>query len=238
MRKFSNSEQAVIRRLVSHAKTSLSYVLINVYNDVFFQRKVEYKNGQLVFYREIDTIHDVDDFLSIEKEIIDTSFLIAYLKENRYIYLIDDNSIGDGLKEVGGFIKEGLTPISKDLDKRVCAILDEAMNHRVFVSTDLIQLVDDNFKTLEEQALEESRKQTEYSRKSFVVAMIALAISVLIPLLTALFSKNEVVLNESQFERLISESGNKDDVEYIEQNDSNTIRLDTVSLDSSSIIKK
>ena len=238
MKKFSKSEQAVIRRLVSHATTSLSYVLINVYNDVFYQRKVEYKNGQLVFYNDIDKIPNVDYLLSIEKEIIDTSFLIGYLKENRYIYLIDDNSTGDGIKEVGDFIKEDLTPIYKDLDKQVCAILDEATNHRVFVSTELIQIVVDNFKTLEEQALEESRKQTDYSRKSFVVAMIALAISILIPFFTALFSKNVVVLNESQFERLISESGNKDDVKYIELSDSNTIRLDTVSQDSNAIMKK
>ena len=234
MRTFSKNEQIVIRRLVAHATTSLSYVLINVYNDVFYQRKVEYKSGQLVFYKDIDSLHNVDDLLSIEKEIIDTSFLIGYLKDNRYIYLIDDNSTGDGLKEVGGFFKDGLTPISKDLDKRVCAILDEAMNHRVFVSTDLIQLVNDNFKTLEEQALEESRKQTEYSRKSFVVAMIALAISIIIPLVTALFSNNEVVINESQFEQLMSERDNNV-ISPIEQSCPNTI--DTVSNDSSAIKK-
>ena len=236
MRKFSKSEQDVTRRLVAHATTSLSYVLINVYNDVFYQRKVEYKNSQLVFYKDIDSLQNVDDLLSIEKEIIDTSFLIGYLKDNRYIYLIDDNSTGDGLKEVGGFIKDGLTPISKDLDKRVCAILDEAMNHRVFVSTDLIQLVNDNFKTLEEQALEESRMQTEYSRKSFIVAMFALAISIIIPLITSLLSKNEVVIKESQFEQLISDRGSFD-VSSIEQKNSSTINLDTVSNDSSAIKK-
>ena len=48
--------------------------------------------------------------------------------------------------------------------------------------------------------------------------------------------KNEVVLNESQFERLIRESCNKD-VELIEQSNSSTIVLDTTSLDSSAIMK-
>ena len=236
MRKFSKREQDVISRLVSRSKASLSYVLINAYNDVFYQRRVEYKNGQLVFYKDIDDLRHVDDLLAIEKEIIDTSFLIEYLKEERFIYLIDDNSIGDGLKEVGGFIKEGLTPISKDLDKRVCAILDEAMNHRVFVSADLIQLVEDDFKTLEEQALEESRKQTEYSRKSFLVAMIALVISIIIPLLTALFSKNEVLLNESQFEQLIRDRDNSD-VSCIEQSN-RSIDIDTALNDSIALKKK
>ena len=68
MRKFSNSEQNVIRRLVSHATASLSYVLINEYNDVFYQRKVEYKSGQLVFYKDIATFHDVDDILSSRED--------------------------------------------------------------------------------------------------------------------------------------------------------------------------
>ena len=234
MRKFSKSEQDVLRRLVSHATASLSYVLINVYNDVFYQRSVEYKNGQLVFYKDINTLRDVDDLLAIEKEIIDTSFLIGYLKENRYIYLIEDSSTGDGLKEVGGFIKEGLTPISKDLDKRVCAILDEAMNHRVFVSPDLIQLEKDNFKSLEEQALEEAHKQTEYSRKSFLIAMIALVISIITPLLTALFSKSEVLINESQFEQMIK-GRNNFDVSCVEPSNQSTVIVDTALNDSLTI---
>lgn len=204
MRKFSIKEQEDIRRLVFHAKSSLSYVLINVYNDVFYQKKVEYNKGQLVFY-----VHDMasistDIILAIEKDIIDTSFLIEYLKVNRYIYLIDDNSTGDELKSVGGFIKDGLIAISKDLDKRASSILDEAMNRRVFVSNDLVQLVVDNFKTIEDQALEESREQTRLSRNSFVLAMIALAISVIVPIVTAFFSSNEVSISKPQFEQIIN----------------------------------
>ena len=183
-------------------KSSLSYVLINVYNDVFYKKKVEYKDGELWFYRkhsDLDGLNCVDELLSIEKEIIEVSFLIEYLKKTRLIYIIDDNTQeGNYLTSVGGFIKDGLMPIRKALDKTVCSILDEAMNNRVFVSTDLIQLVNDNFKTLEERALEESRKQTKYSRWSFMLALLALVIS----MIAAFFTKNEVTLNEGQFKQL------------------------------------
>ena len=229
MRKFSLKEQNVITSLVNHSKGTLSYVLINVYNDVFYRKNVEYKNGQLVFYRDIDNLNNFDEILSIEKDILDTSFLIRFLKDNRYIYLIDDYSSGGDIKEVGGFIKDGLTPINKDLDKRACEILEEALNHRVFVSEDLIQLVEDGFKTIEEQALEESRLQTSYSRKSFVVAMIALAISLIIPLLTELLSKNEVTLKEDQFERLVTQKGSK--CEQMHKHDGSDLTIkDTIVL--------
>ena len=202
MRKFSNKEQDVIRRLVEQTRNSLSYVLINAYNDIFYSHKVEYTEGNLVFYLEnVSKFSDVDvsQILAIEKEIIDTSFLIEYLIENRYIYLIDDEPSNGKQSSAGGFFKGNLRSVQKSLDKHVCEILDDALSHRVFVSEDLNQLVTNDFKTIDEQALEESRKQTKYSILSFIVAMIALSFSLLIPVI----SSNEIVINNEQFEQLL-----------------------------------
>ncbi|MBP5536685.1 MAG: hypothetical protein J6X62_07840 [Bacteroidales bacterium] len=203
MRRFSLTEQKIIRKLVVDARQSFDYVLANVYNDIFYQRRVKYSNGELVFYLEdINTLSDVGDILSIEKEIIDISILIDYLIKNRYIIIIEDPSSADPLKEIGGFLTEGLTPVGKKIDTNVAKILDDAMNHRAFISEDLVQLVQNNFKTIEDMALDEARKQTNYSRKSVIFAIIAVILSVIIPILSALLSSNVVKLDSGQYEQL------------------------------------
>ena len=203
MRKFSQTEQKIIINLVNHANGNLSYVLANAYNDIFYQRRVKYSNGELVFYLEnVNALSDLDDILSIEKEIIDISILIDYLIKNRYIIIIEDPSSADPLTEIGGFLTNGLTPVGKKIDSNVAKILDNAMNHRAFVSEDLVQLVQNNFKTVEDMALDEARKQTHYSRKSVIFAIIAVVLSVIIPILSALLSSNVVKLDSGQYEQL------------------------------------
>lgn len=202
MRKFSQTEQRTIRNLVSHASGSLSYVLANAYNDIFYQRHVKYSKGKLIFYLEdVNTLNDVDDILSIEKEIIDISFLLDYLIKNRYINVIEDPSSADPLNEVGGFLTDGLTPIEKSIDPIVAKILENALNHRAFISEDLIQLVNNNFKTVEEMSLDEARKQTKYSRMSVLFAIVASVLSLLTTIIP-LLSSNVVKLDTEQYEQL------------------------------------
>ena len=203
MRKFSQTEQRTIRNLVNNASGSLSYVLANAYNDVFYQRRVKYSKGKLIFYLEdVNTLNDVDDILSIEKEIIDISFLLDYLIKNRYINIIEDPSSADPLEEIGGFLADGLTPIEKPIDSSVAKILENALNHRVFISEDLIQLVNNDFKTVEEMALDEARKQTNYSRRSVLIAILAIVLSVLIPIISNIFLSNVVKLDADQYGQL------------------------------------
>ena len=201
MRKFSPKEQVIIRNLVNQAGSSLSYVLANAYNDIFYRHKVEYNNGFLIFYSEDISKITADDILAVEKEIIDTSFLLDFLKENRYIHIIDDDS-QDQLDSIGGFFKDGLESISKKLDAKTSEIIVEALNHRVFISEDLVQLVNNDFKTIEEMALDEAREQTKYSRKSVRYAFIAIILSIIMPFLSSLLSSNVVKLDSKQYEQL------------------------------------
>ncbi len=201
MRKFSPKEQSTIRNLVKQASNSLSYVLANAYNDIFYQHKVEYNNGSLIFYSADISKITTNNILAVEKEIIDTSFLLDYLKENRYIHIIEDDSQNQ-LDSIGGFCKDGLQSISKNLDAKTSNIIVEALNHRVFISEDLVQLVNNDFKTIEEMALDEAREQTKYSRKSVRYAVIAIILSIVIPFLSSLLSSNVVKLDSEQYEQL------------------------------------
>lgn len=202
MRKFSQTEQKIIRNLVNHANGNLSYVLANAYNDIFYKYKVEYHKGYLTFYVQDDSNNIFDYILAVEKEIIDTSFLLGFLKENRYIHIINDDSKNQLDRIEIGDLKKGLKPISKEIDEKTSEIIVEALNHRVFISEDLVQLVNNDFKTIEEMALDEAREQTKYSRKSVRYAVVAIILSMVIPFLSSLLSSNVVKLDSEQYEQL------------------------------------
>jgi len=108
--------------------------------------------------------------------------LIKYLIDNRYIYLIDDNS-QNTIESVGGFLKDGLTPICKEIAPEISDILYKCANHRVFVGQDLIELSQRNFLTVEDETLAEARKQTQISRKALLFSILAVVASILCPIL-------------------------------------------------------
>ena len=214
MRKFNQTEQAIIRKLVKETHEHIDYLLINVYMDIFYQHPVEYNNGSLIFYSQ--GTHSAKEILEIEKKIIDISLLLSFLEENRYIYLIDDNSSeSEKLKNVGGYFTEGLKGIGKKLDPKMSKIIENALNHRAFVSEDLIQLVKNDFKTVEEQTLEEAKKQSRNSHKSVSIAFIAVVISVLIPILSIIFSSNVVKIDSNQYEQLCNRYSNQENYDEL-----------------------
>lgn len=183
MRHFSETEIKTIKSIVEQSSTS-QYVLINAYGDIFYSKKVEFdhNNCQLVFYRDDIESVKLDEILAIEHEILERSILIKYLIDNRYIYLIDDNSENE-ITSVGGFLKDGLISIRKDISKEVSDILYKCANHRVFVGQDLIALFKNGFISIEDATLAEARTQTKISRYTLFVSALALLLSILLPLL-------------------------------------------------------
>ncbi len=163
MRKFSERERNTIQLMINGAKGDYSYLLINVYNDIFYRKKVEYRHGNekswLVFYRANMDALDHKEFLEIENEIMEISLLISYLKTNGLIYLIQNTSVNE-LNKVGGFLKDGLVEVHKELDSNIANILFESLNHRVFVGYTLRDLATNDFKSIEERTLDEAKLQT------------------------------------------------------------------------------
>lgn len=183
MRHFSDNEKDTIKNIVKWSSSS-QYVLINAYNDIFYSKKVEYnhKNSQLIFYRDLNATISHEELLGIEHEILERSILIKYLIDNRYIYLIDDNS-QNSIESVSGFNKGGLTPIGKDIAPEISDILYKCANHRVFVGQDLIELSQRNFLTIEDETLSEAKKQTRISRLALLFSILAVIASILCPIL-------------------------------------------------------
>lgn len=182
MRKFSNLEQTAIRAMVRGVQTSHSYLPINAYQDIFYRKKIGFRDSacELIFYRPIDQI-DHNEILEIESEIIEISLLLGYLEENRLIYYLhEETRPEDKIHKIG--IRENepnVYGISKSMDVGAYDHLVHALNHRIFVSQDLKDMVANNFETIEEKSLKESRKQTKWSIIATVIALIALLVSLL-----------------------------------------------------------
>lgn len=220
MRHFSENEQKVIRNIVAHGRHNYSYVLMNAYLNLFDRYQVTYDHTKqsLVFYVRGTGDIDHELFLSIEDTIIEVSLLLEWLEDNRYIYLIKDND-DIGLQTFSGLNEEGLTPIYKKLDPKIDAILLNALNHRIFVSSDLVKLVDDGFRSYEQMMLDEANnqtqsasKQSEYariqadeSRKQTRNSWIAIGVSILAiiaSIIVSTVSISKVMLVEEQFDMI------------------------------------
>lgn len=168
MRKFSEREQKAIQLMIDKTNGDYSFLLINIYNDIFYRKKVEYRHGkdrsELVFYRASMDEVDHNKFLEIENEIMEISLLISYLRNNGLIYLIENTSVNE-LDTAGGFLKDGLLEVRMDLDSNIANILFASLNHRVFVGYALRDLAANGFKSIEERTLEEAKQQTLETKK-------------------------------------------------------------------------
>lgn len=182
MRKFSNLEQMAIRSMVSGDQNSHSYLPINAYQDIFYQKKIGFRDSacELIFYRHIDQI-DHTEILEMESAIIEISLLLGYLEENRLIYYLhEDTRPEDKNHKIGIRDNEtGVYEIRKSLDEGAYKHLVHAINHRIFVSQELKDMVANDFETIEEKSLKESRKQTKWAIAAAVIALIALLVSLL-----------------------------------------------------------
>lgn len=166
MRKFSLYEQDIIRWVVEQSNGTTFYILINAYKDIFYRKKVKYRPNTdvLIFYRDIDTVEDPNEILSVYSEIVETSLLIDYLFKNRYVQVIE--SADTPIDVIGGFDADRLNPINKPISPEISKILTYSCQNAIFVSQDLKELVDNDFKTIEELSLEEARKQTIAAKES------------------------------------------------------------------------
>lgn len=183
MRHFSQNEQRSIQLLVNNSKQNNTFVLANVYQDVFYQQKVEYSNSELIFYRDINSIR-TEDILSIESFVLEISLLIDYLEKQRYIYIIEEGNVSN-LTTIGGFDKTGLTAVRKHISPEVSSCIERSLNHRVFVGQDLKELVQNKFELIEDKMLSaaedtlcQTKKQSRWAFITMIIALVTMIIAI------------------------------------------------------------
>ena len=191
MRKFSAREQQVIQLMIEGSNHSHNYLPINVYNDIFYRKKVEFLYGEdrsyLVFYRQNTSSVTPNELFEIENDIMEVSLLLSYLCDNGLIYLIEDTDTNK-LSKAGGFLKGGLTAISKELDPKISNILFESLNHRVFVGNTLKEIAANKFKSIEERTLEEAKRQSASAKRQTRLSYIAILIAIVAPIIGSYIS--------------------------------------------------
>lgn len=176
------------------------FVIANLYGDYFHDYKVRYYfgSGQLTFYRNIDSL-ETDDILGVERFIVERTYLIQYLIDNEYIMPVDDEQQNsNGLQYLGEFNTDGLSSIVKRISPEIAKIIDAYSLKRAYISNKLVQLVSNNFLSIEEQMLEEAKKQTDNSRKALrysivttILAVLTFFASIVIPFCSDRCQKND-----------------------------------------------
>lgn len=165
MRLFNQNEKKIIQQLVDGSTKSLMYLPINVFNDILQGKNVGFIGEspmELVFPYNKDEIPSTDELLTIYNEVLERALLIDYLEKEGLIYIIPTSSFAHECTTIGNVSK--LKRITMQIDKTVGEILLKCINRPMYVSETLKDYVNSGFKSLEEQALEEAKKQTELSR--------------------------------------------------------------------------
>lgn len=178
MRLFNLKEKTIIQQLINGTVNSLAYLPINVFNDIFHSRDVGFigeSTMELVF-PNIEN-GSINEFLTIYNDILERALLIDYLEKEGLIYIIPTSTSDYKHKTIGNVIK--LNRIAMKIDQSIGEILLKCINRPVYVSETLKDYVNNGFKSLEDLALEETKKQTKYSFYAVILAFVAIIISML-----------------------------------------------------------
>lgn len=172
----------------------MQYLPLNAFDYIFQNNKIELHSqnpDELIFYFENQNSIDIDKCTAISKELIEIGVLIEYLRQEG---LIVKYSIGTATSQNSSIAYQHSNyqhPLSVEIPSKIGEILLSCATTPIFVTENLIELVNNDFKTYEDISLEEARKQTEKAKiqtdNSFKAIKIAFA-SIIVSLVTFLIS--------------------------------------------------
>mgnify|MGYP003291582601 CR=1 FL=1 len=189
MKIFTDSEKNAIKYIIRTSDEN-GFVIANLFEDCFYKYKVRYSfdKKSLIFYRNIDSL-ELDDMLGLERFIIDRTFLVKYLIEQEYVIEVEDEHPKDYPKYLGNFDTQGLAPVEKKLSTEIAKLINDHSFKRAYISNKLIDLVNNDFLSLEQQMLEEAKLQTRNSKNTntlsicmTVLAALTFASSIVMPI--------------------------------------------------------
>ncbi|MBR4651630.1 MAG: hypothetical protein IKO82_07795 [Prevotella sp.] len=166
MRKFNEREKEYLQRLCNEAKPGAFYIAANLFYTLFHKHGIAYiwDSHELTYYRRYNITPD--EIKDITDEVIEIAFLLDYLEKKGLIYYIEDNH--NHLSDIGvpgeNLLKEnGLNEYHTKIDAKTEDVLKKTMTYRVIAGQELQEYVDNGFKTLEDQMLEEAKEQSRLS---------------------------------------------------------------------------
>lgn len=204
MRKFSKLEKSYIKHLVKKSDYRTNFP-INILDSLFANRKIVFDARKkdepyLIFYRKENEEFSLPaEVKELSNAFMELASLIRYLKDQGLILQIDcenerriyppvDEKDDDTLEN---YNKDGLHSIAVKMDKIAADFLLESVNKSVFAVQTLKEMVDNDFKSIEERCLDEAKKQTKLAKYTFIAAILAMLLSIAL-------SKCSVTLDEDQ----------------------------------------
>lgn len=176
MRQLSKNEKKIVQQLVNQSKYTTMYLPINVFDDIFNGKDVGFDGGtqpmMLIFPYNQNGNPSSEELLVIYNEILERALLIDYLVKEGLVYMVPTGSSVGDTSEIGNISR--LNRVAMQIDSSVGDILLKCLNQPLYVSETLKDYVDNDFKSLEELALCESKKQTKLSWLAVVLALLSL----------------------------------------------------------------
>lgn len=178
MRKFSDWEKDIIRRIASLASGNFTFDAFILFSDAFIDEKFFIDSCSFaLWYNPAKIKHE--DLMAEKRKIFDLVFLLDYLERNRYIVLH-----GHYDKNYGKYQKNY---INVEFKEGMAKILYGCISSCIYVTQDLFSLVENDFKEYEEIALEEAKKQTKEAKVQTIAAIVS-AVFAIIAAITAIIT--------------------------------------------------
>ena len=175
-KQFSNKERDIIRYIYNNRQNN-TFVLTNVFNRWFDRTGVSFNTdtGDIVYSIQNPTQIDAESILSDETGIIEVALLVKYLVDHEYIYLIKKEK--EDLPQKLGGNWSNLT-VTNTLPPDIVDIIRQTFR-RIYVSHDLIQFVENGFKTYEDLQLIQASTSLEAARIQIKIGLASLFFSAL-----------------------------------------------------------
>ena len=241
MRLFNEKEKLIIKKLVDTSSATLIYLPINLFDDIFNGKNIGFDGNdmQLFFpHKELDN-QTRDDEISIYNEILNRVLLIDYLEKEGLVYIIPPSSRVYEQTKIGNICR--INTISLKIDENIGNTLLKCMNHLIYISETLRNYVNNGFKSLEEQALDQAKIQTKHSKTQTLLSTIAVIISVMGTLIASIQSccnnrQNSLIVERVSLDINTMNNDVRKNIHYIDTLMENTTEIKTKLSDFTNLI--
>lgn len=198
MRKFTEKEKKIIKKIVNEDRGKVrSFSAQTVYAEVFrdLNNSIGIDLNEGVFYYYSNN-NDLNNLTSAEQELIDTTLLLQYLDRLNLLVFTEDCEECIGINNA----RSG-TSQKKIIPQEIQLLIKRYLNCKIYISSLLIDIVENDFKSLEELALDEAKKQTFKTKKQIRNSWIAIGVSILAVILSHCCS-DKIQIEEEQLLRM------------------------------------
>lgn len=199
MRKFSNNEKKIIRKIVELGETPRSSFPINILDINFISQNMTFDGSnpdapKLSFFRPKNFATSAIQLVDVYHDLYEKVMVIDYLAKEGLIkpVLVGHEQSYNVIEKNTNYVR-----IDLPIDKDVSQTLMMCINAYIYVSETLKDFVRNNFKSIEDQALEEARKQTQSSKKSVFFALWSVIIAFMTLLATIFQDDIKAILHSN-----------------------------------------